>query len=260
MEEHQPAAHTTPKAEQQQQEAVASPTALPSTNDPAEDDGSPPLPAEAALLLPGGPRTTGLHIFATNVKNVFKLDELGAEVLGIAVPASLALTADPLASLIDTAFVGRLGSVEIAAVGVAIALFNQVMKVCIYPLVSVTTSFVAEEEAVLSKNQEEGTDRAATSTDSAELAAVENGDRTVSGEASPAELAGGGGCAAAVGGRRKGGRKKGKFLPSVTSALIVGSFLGLFQTALLVAAGKPLLTLMGVKPVSMLHGKPFPIN
>jgi hypothetical protein len=194
MEEHQPAAHTTPKAEQQQQEAVASSAVLPSTNDPAEDDGY-SLAAEAALLLPGGPRKTGLHIFAMNVKNVFKLDELGAEVLGIAVPSSLALTADPLASLIDTAFVGQLGSVEIAAVGVAIAVFNQVMKVCIYPLVSVTTSFVADEEAVLSKDQEQGTDRAATSTDSAELAAVENGDHAVSGEASSpaAELAGGGG-------------------------------------------------------------------
>jgi hypothetical protein len=57
-----------------------------------------------------------------------------------------------------------------------------------------------------------------------------------------------------------GGRTKGKFLPSVTSALIVGSFLGLFQTALLIAAGKPLLTLMGVKSFSVLHAKPIPIN
>jgi Na+-driven multidrug efflux pump len=40
---------------------------------------------------------------------VFKLDELGSEVLRIAVPASLALAADPLASLVDTAFIGRLG-------------------------------------------------------------------------------------------------------------------------------------------------------
>jgi hypothetical protein len=40
--------------------------------------------------------------------------------------------------------------VEIAAVGVSIAIFNQVSKVCIYPLVSVTTSFVAEEDAIIS--------------------------------------------------------------------------------------------------------------
>jgi Na+-driven multidrug efflux pump len=43
-------------------------------------------------------------------RSVFKLDELGSEVLRIAVPASLALAADPLASLVDTAFIGRLGN------------------------------------------------------------------------------------------------------------------------------------------------------
>ena len=44
---------------------------------------------------------------------------------------------------------------EIAAVGVSFAIFNQVSKVCIYPLVSVTTSFVAEEDAIISKAIEE---------------------------------------------------------------------------------------------------------
>ncbi|XP_062187492.1 protein DETOXIFICATION 42-like [Phragmites australis] len=257
MEEHQAVAPTTPEAAEQQNQAevavVVAPAAAESpSNDPAED-GSPPA-VKTALL--GGPRRTGLHLFAMNIKNVFKLDELGAEVLGIAVPASLALTADPLASLIDTAFIGRLGSVEIAAVGVAIAVFNQVMKVCIYPLVSVTTSFVAEENAILSKGageeveKEKDPDHTGASMDpekqSAEEA-VKNGGSTESDEASPAELAGGEGCAPAVG--RKSGKKR-RFVPSVTSALIVGAFLGLFQTVLLVAAGKPLLRLMGVKPGS----------
>ncbi|CAN6320924.1 unnamed protein product [Urochloa humidicola] len=114
------------------------------------EEDMPPAPA-----LPCGPRKTGLHLFIMNIRSVFKLDELGSEVLRIAVPASLALAADPLASLVDTAFIGRLGSVEIAAVGVSIAIFNQVSKVCIYPLVSVTTSFVAEEDAIISKAIEE---------------------------------------------------------------------------------------------------------
>ena len=48
---------------------------------------------------------------------------------------------------------------EIAAVGVSIAIFNQVSKVCIYPLVSVTTSFVAEEDAIISKAIEENSSR-----------------------------------------------------------------------------------------------------
>lgn len=36
---------------------------------------------------------------------------------------------------------------ELAAVGIAIAIINQASKVAIFPLVSVTTSFVAEEDA-----------------------------------------------------------------------------------------------------------------
>lgn len=43
-------------------------------------------------------------------RNVLKLDEIGLEIARIAVPAALALAADPLASLVDTAFIGRLGS------------------------------------------------------------------------------------------------------------------------------------------------------
>ena len=43
---------------------------------------------------------------------------------------------------------------EIAAVGVSIAIFNQVSKVAIFPLVSITTSFVAEEESLERMNSE----------------------------------------------------------------------------------------------------------
>lgn len=37
------------------------------------------------------------------------MDSLGLEIIRIALPAALALAADPIASLIDTAFIGRLG-------------------------------------------------------------------------------------------------------------------------------------------------------
>lgn len=40
------------------------------------------------------------------------------------------------------------GPVELAAVGVSIALFNQVSRIAIFPLVSITTSFVAEEDTI----------------------------------------------------------------------------------------------------------------
>nr|TKW18501.1 hypothetical protein SEVIR_5G434700v2 [Setaria viridis] len=265
MEEHQSAAHATPEAEQQPQVELATAVAPAAEEDgdgPAEGGDGSPAAAETALL--GRPRRTGLHLLVMNIRSVFKLDELGAEVLGIAVPASLALTADPLASLIDTAFIGRLGSVEIAAVGVAIAVFNQVMKVCTYPLVSVTTSFVAEQDAILSKGaaakvvdgEEEGENpgqhAAVAATDPEKQQspeeAAKNGDSNAEpSEAPPAELAGAEECAPAVIGRK--GCKNRKFVSSVTSALIVGAFLGLFQTVL-VAAGKPPLRLIGVKPGS----------
>lgn len=40
---------------------------------------------------------------------IFKLDALSKEILGIAIPSALAVAADPIASLIDTAFIGHLG-------------------------------------------------------------------------------------------------------------------------------------------------------
>ncbi|KAH9673170.1 protein DETOXIFICATION 44 [Citrus sinensis] len=109
----------------------------------------------------------------------FKFDELGLEIWSIALPAALALAADPIASLIDTAFVGHLvddaindlfggfelrkgfaflfvGSVELAAVGVSVSVFNLVSKLFNVPLLNITTSFVAEEQAVKSQGSDDG--------------------------------------------------------------------------------------------------------
>ncbi len=47
----------------------------------------------------------------------------------------------------------KTGPVELAAVGVSIAVFNQVSRIAIFPLVSVTTSFVAEEDATSSDTE-----------------------------------------------------------------------------------------------------------
>ncbi|KAM5552310.1 protein DETOXIFICATION 43 [Rosa sericea] len=87
-------------------------------------------------------------VFFKDARSVFKWDVLGKEILQIAVPAALAVAADPVASLIDTAFIGHIGPVELAAAGVSIALFNQASRITIFPLVSITTSFVAEEDTV----------------------------------------------------------------------------------------------------------------
>ncbi|XP_057742449.1 protein DETOXIFICATION 44, chloroplastic-like [Arachis stenosperma] len=78
-------------------------------------------------------------------------DDMGMEMLSIAIPAALALAADPLASLVDTAFVGHIGSVELAAVGVSASVFNLISDLFNVPLLNITTSFVAEEQALIRK-------------------------------------------------------------------------------------------------------------
>ena len=45
---------------------------------------------------------------------------------------------------------------ELAAVGVSIAIFNQASRITIFPLVSITTSFVAEEDTLRKISPETG--------------------------------------------------------------------------------------------------------
>lgn len=50
-----------------------------------------------------------MHLLPLNGRSAFKFDKLGREIAQIAWPAALALTADPIASLIDTMFIGQIG-------------------------------------------------------------------------------------------------------------------------------------------------------
>ncbi|KAI4304810.1 hypothetical protein MLD38_040276 [Melastoma candidum] len=195
-----------------------------------EDD---PFPTEERYRSP-------MRIFFNNIGDIFKYDDLGQEIVQIALPAALALTADPIASLIDTAFIGQIGPVELAAVGVSIALFNQVSKVAIFPLVSITTSFVAEEDAVCSKSYESHESeyaRVPTALDSDEM------------ELTPLEESGTGDIESAPDRHKisKSGATVGKrHIPSASSALIIGSILGLLEAVFLISGVRPLLNFMGV--------------
>ncbi|EFH67891.1 hypothetical protein ARALYDRAFT_337281 [Arabidopsis lyrata subsp. lyrata] len=51
-----------------------------------------------------------LYIFFSDFRSVLKFNELGLEIARITYPAALALTADPIASLVDTAFIGQIGN------------------------------------------------------------------------------------------------------------------------------------------------------
>lgn len=48
------------------------------------------------------------------------------------------------------------GPVELAAAGVSISLLNQASRITIFPLVSITTSFVAEEDTLEKLNAQNG--------------------------------------------------------------------------------------------------------
>ena len=65
-------------------------------------------------------------------------------IITIALPAFFALAADPIASLVDSAWIGRIDALSLTASGLAIAVLNIVVKLFNTPLLSVTTSVIAK--------------------------------------------------------------------------------------------------------------------
>lgn len=154
------------------------------------------------------------------------------------------------------------GAVELAAAGISIAIFNQASRITIFPLVSITTSFVAEEDTVSMMNiltnhnddntlcdKPESKDDATTilkpnnivnnvtvlennNIDASTVAVVELSKNTISNS------------------NNKGKQKK--HIASASTALIFGMILGLFQAIFLMFSAKFLLGVMGVKSVSFI--------
>uniref|UniRef100_A0A5B7AIB0 Uncharacterized protein n=1 Tax=Davidia involucrata TaxID=16924 RepID=A0A5B7AIB0_DAVIN len=195
---------------------------------------------DAVLFLWKNMNKLPLWVFFKDTRNVFKKDELGMEIATIALPAALALTADPIASLIDTAFIGHIGPVELAAVGVAIAVFNQVSKIAIFPLVSITTSFVAEEDTAGSlsdKAQEIEIMEKGFAVDNEKEVLIPKVEFTYKSPNTSSSCI------------RKMAKVKHerRHIPSASSALVIGAVLGLVQALFLIFAAKPILNYMGVK-------------
>ncbi|GAB4832593.1 Protein DETOXIFICATION 42 [Ancistrocladus abbreviatus] len=211
-----------------------------------------------------------LSVFFKDARLVFKMDELGLEILRIAFPAALALAADPIASLIDTAFIGHIGPVELAAVGVSIAIFNQASRITIFPLVSITTSFVAEEDTVGkvgrepldSEKVEKGSAKNGISkeltAEGDDLEDLENGSLTESDreDSTPENGSQTSTCKSesiTISSPRKEKVGNGrKHIPSASTALVIGGVLGLLQVIFLIFGAESLLGFMGVK-----HGSPM---
>ncbi|XP_024198794.1 protein DETOXIFICATION 42 isoform X2 [Rosa chinensis] len=132
------------------------------------------------------------------------------------------------------------GSVELAAVGVSIALFNQVSRIAIFPLVSVTTSFVAEEDTIGRARPEENENS------HLETCSPTNGEtkqllpETDTGKnaynSKPVDVS----FDIVATGHKK------RYIPSASSAMVIGGILGFIQAIFLISGAKPLLNFMGV--------------
>ena len=175
---------------------------------------------------------------------------------------------------------------ELAAVGVSIAVFNQVSRIAIFPLVSVTTSFVAEEDTIGILDSEPEV------SNSVEMGSAVNGEtkklipkgtlyfrpffslvfsllvRYCQGLTSvdsnsfsnlnyirlPLLLSGSGERPYDLE-MHGSGHDTPKFeskrhIPSASAALVVGGILGLIQAIFLISGAKPILNFMGVHSVS----------
>ncbi|KAK4796834.1 hypothetical protein SAY86_029160 [Trapa natans] len=188
------------------------PSKTTSTSSPPKAPASPlssqPEPKAAAPGVHGESPDPGRII--SLLRGGFKLNELGWEILSIALPAALALAADPVTSLVDTAYVGHIGSVELAAVGVSASLFNLISKLFNVPLLNITTSFVAEEQATMEKDGDDS--------------------RPLSNSGSLGEVE----------------QQPKKFLPSVSTSLALAACLGIAETVALLAGSGSLMDLMGI--------------
>ncbi|XP_054812251.1 protein DETOXIFICATION 43-like [Prosopis cineraria] len=183
-----------------------------------------------------------LLVFFKDARKVLRLDSIGRELLGIAFPAALAVAADPIASLIDTAFIGHLGAVELAAAGISITLFNQASRITIFPLVSVTTSFVAEEDTLKKITDIEkalpNTDNDESNLGNSASANMEMNKNINKNTSKSSSLA--------ASSKNKSKNEK-RQIASASTALIFGTILGLLQASILIFAAKPLLLAMGAK-------------
>ncbi|XP_048494405.1 protein DETOXIFICATION 45, chloroplastic-like isoform X2 [Beta vulgaris subsp. vulgaris] len=75
------------------------------------------------------------------------------ELIMLSLPALASQAIDPMAQLMETAYIGRLGAVQLASAGVSMSIFNIISKLFNIPLLSVATSFVAED---ISKSSSDG--------------------------------------------------------------------------------------------------------
>ncbi|PIA46864.1 hypothetical protein AQUCO_01500420v1 [Aquilegia coerulea] len=142
----------------------------------------------------------------------FTPPDVKKELIVLTLPAIAGQAVEPLSQLMETAFIGRLGPVELASAGVSISIFNIISKLFNIPLLSVATSFVAEDIAKSSSEE----------SSSGEIQEGNNNGRP------PGEL---------------NGRKQ---LPSVSTALLLAVGIGVIEALALYFGSGLFLNVMGI--------------
>eukprot|EP00878_Enallax_costatus_P011013 GHUV01011503.1.p1 GENE.GHUV01011503.1~~GHUV01011503.1.p1 ORF type:complete len:298 (+),score=77.41 GHUV01011503.1:190-1083(+) len=160
------------------------------------------------------------------------MDPLNTEIFSIALPMLATLAADPIAGLVDTAYVGRLGANQLAGVGVALSVFNTTTKLFNVPLLSVTTSSVAAaagREAAAKQAQQQGAAASSSGSSSGSTA----GTTATAATAPPV---------------------RGGLGSAISSSTLIAAGVGLVQAALLTLSGGWAANLWGISPSSPLWG------
>lgn len=151
------------------------------------------------------PEVNGVHT------GVARPVDIKRELVMLSLPAIAGQAIDPLTLLMETAYIGRLGSVELGSAGVSMAIFNTISKLFNIPLLSVATSFVAEDIAKIAAQ---------------DLASDSQSDI-------PSQ-----------------GLPERKQLSSVSTALVLAIGIGIFEALALSLASGPFLRLMGIQSMS----------
>ncbi|PQQ15638.1 protein DETOXIFICATION 45 chloroplastic isoform X1 [Prunus yedoensis var. nudiflora] len=159
---------------------------------------------EEHALINGG--SDELQTYSPDVKR---------ELLVLSLPAILGQAIDPLAQLMETAYIGRLGSVELASAGISMNIFNYISKLFNIPLLSVATSFVAED---LAKSESK-----ASTSENGCLGDITNGKP-----------------------ERTDGVTERKQLSSVSTALLLSVGIGIFEAVALSLGSGLFLNMMGI--------------
>ncbi|RZC45710.1 hypothetical protein C5167_038661 [Papaver somniferum] len=145
------------------------------------------------------------------------------ELVGLSLPAFGGQAIDPLAQLMETAYIGSFGPLELASAGISVSIFNVISKLFNIPLLGIATSFVAED---ISK---------AAAKESASALVADGAFQKESNNGRPLEV------------------PEKKQSASVSTALLLAVGLGVFEAISLYIGSGFFLNLMGVSPASSMR-------